>query len=170
MTRPVTPPPAPKTTWLVVTGLALALVIGVATVIGALAINSRKSGAPAAPVTSATATATPAVVVDAETTPTLGPTPSATDFELTPKTTEKQCFGTAGCSVTVKVEVGYEGPALSSDDTWEVTYELTGDESGPIIGSFELTGEQYDQNEVSMSTPSSKTKIKVKVTSVSKVG
>ncbi|MEU8242250.1 hypothetical protein AB0C07_28700 [Actinoplanes missouriensis] len=95
-----------------------------------------------------------------------GPTLSVSDLKLTPKVVKKQCFGSAGCNVSVKVEVGYDGPALSPDDTWEVTYEVTGDESGPIIGTFELAGERYDQNEISMSTRSSKSKIGIKVTDV----
>jgi hypothetical protein len=89
---------------------------------------------------------------------------------LTPKVVKKQCFGSAGCNVSIKIEVGYDGPPLSEDDTWEVTYEVTGDESGPIIQSFELVGERYDQDEISMSTKSSKTKISAEVTDVSEAG
>ncbi|BCY13187.1 hypothetical protein L3i22_082750 [Actinoplanes sp. L3-i22] len=85
---------------------------------------------------------------------------------MTPKITKKQCFGSAGCNVRIKVEVGYDGPTLSEDDTWEVTYQVIGDESGPIVGTFELTGTKYDQDEISLSTKSSTTKISVKVTDV----
>jgi hypothetical protein len=108
--------------------------------------------------------------VVAATTPDVIYTPKAKDFELTPKVTSKQCFGSAGCSVDIEVRVGYEGSTLSENDTWQVTYQLTGDESGPIIGSFELTGTTYDVNKEFLSTKSSKTKISIKVTDVEKVG
>ena len=75
-----------------------------------------------------------------------------------------------GCNVTLQVKMGYGGPDLSEDDTWAVTYRITGDESGPIIGTIEVTGDQYDVNTEILSTRSSKTKISIKVTDVEKVG
>jgi hypothetical protein len=53
---------------------------------------------------------------------------------LTPKTRDRQCFGSAGCNVRVKVETAYKGAPLSEDEMWEITYQLPGDESGPIVG------------------------------------
>lgn len=102
--------------------------------------------------------------------PTVGPTPQVKDITLTVKVTDKQCFGLAGCNVDIKLDLGYVGPSLSPDDTFEVTYQVTGDESGPIIGTLELTGDQYTVPEHSLSTRSSRTKILVKVTGVDKVG
>lgn len=97
-------------------------------------------------------------------------TPTATDVKLTPKITSKECFGSAGCLVTLKVNAQYNGPVLSPDDTWLVTYEVNGVEDGPLIGSFEMTGDQYTVNEESVSTKSSRSKVTVKVTDVEKVG
>ncbi|UQU62035.1 hypothetical protein COUCH_23655 [Couchioplanes caeruleus] len=102
--------------------------------------------------------------------PTPGPTPAKSDIVLTPKVTEKHCFGSAGCNVDVKVKMAYGGPVLSADDTFEVTYEVTGDEDGPVIGTLEVTGDQYTSQEESLSTRSSGTKISIKVTDVEKVG
>lgn len=99
-----------------------------------------------------------------------GPTLVASAIELTPKVIDKQCFGSAGCNVSIKVQMSYGGPDLSPDDTFAVTYQVTGDESGPIIGTFEVTGSQYTEQEESLSTRSSKTKISIKVTGVEKVG
>lgn len=96
--------------------------------------------------------------------------PKVSDFKLTPKITDKQCFGSAGCNVDLEVKVAYGGPPLSADDTWRITYQITGDESGPIIGSTDITGENYDLNEESLSTKNSKTKITIKVTDVEKRG
>jgi len=95
---------------------------------------------------------------------------SASDITLTPKVTDKQCFGSAGCSLTIKIDMSYRGADLSADDTWEVTYQVKGDESGPIIGTFEITGDQYTVNEESLSTRSSRTKVTIKVTDVEKLG
>jgi hypothetical protein len=95
-------------------------------------------------------------------------TPKASDFKLTPKITRKQCFGSAGCNVDYQVTLGYSGPALNDDDTWDVTYEATGDESGPITNQIEVTGTQYSGESQSISTASSGTKIKIKVTDVEK--
>jgi cytoskeletal protein RodZ len=97
-------------------------------------------------------------------------TPAASDIALTAKVTRKKCFGSAGCNIDFKVEMAYGGPALSEDDTWEITYEVTGVEDGPMIGSLELTGTTFTATEESVSTSGSKKKLTVKVTSVSKVG
>ncbi|GID32660.1 hypothetical protein [Paractinoplanes brasiliensis] len=105
-----------------------------------------------------------------ETTAPPGPDLSPSDIRLTPKVAEKNCFGSAGCNVTVKVQMAYQGPALSEDETFEVTYELLGDENGPIIGTFEVSGPSYTEDEQSLSTKSSKTKISAKVTDVERVG
>jgi len=92
------------------------------------------------------------------------------DVKLSLKTTSKQCFGSAGCNVTVQVQAGVAASlqqALPPDGTWDVTYQITGDESGPIIGTFSLYGNgKYDVNEESLSTGSSYTPVRVKVISV----
>jgi hypothetical protein len=92
------------------------------------------------------------------------------DIELTLKTKEKQCFGSAGCNVTVQVRASLDGAvldALPSDGTWDVTYQISGDESGPIIGTFSVYGNgKYDVNEEFLSTPSANTPVDVKVVSV----
>jgi hypothetical protein len=101
-----------------------------------------------------------------------GPALTKADVKLSLKTTEKQCFGSVGCNVTVQVEAAHADGvgSFKSPETWLVTYEITGDESGPIIGSFEITDGKYDVNEEALSTKSSKTKVTVKVTDVEKVG
>lgn len=106
---------------------------------------------------------------DEDASPAAGPILTTDNIELSLKTTEKQCFGSAGCIVKVKVEAGWDS-TLSPDETWEVTYEITGDESGPIVGSFDVTGQQYDVNTENLSTKSKSTKIRIKVTSVDKLG
>jgi hypothetical protein len=89
------------------------------------------------------------------------------------KTTQKQCFGSAGCNVTVQVRAALDRSlldAMPGDGRWDVTYEITGDESGPIIGTFSLYGNgKYDVNEEFLSTPSTNTPVRVRVISVERM-
>jgi len=80
--------------------------------------------------------------------PTSEPVPQAfrltrSDVHLSLKTTQRQCFGSAGCNVTVEVRASLDDAilqALPEDGQWDVTYQVAGDESGPIIGTFSLYG------------------------------
>jgi hypothetical protein len=91
------------------------------------------------------------------------------DVALSLKTTEKHCFGSAGCNVTVEVRAGVAkavSDALPRDGTWDVTYQIDGGED-PVIGTFSLYGNgKYDVNEEFVGTPSSNSSIRVKVLSV----
>jgi hypothetical protein len=56
---------------------------------------------------------------------------------------------------------------LPPDGTWDDTYQINGDESGPIIGTFSVYGNgKYDVNEEFLSMPSANTPVNIKVTSV----
>lgn len=174
---PPTPPPTPAATrryWPFVVAAA-ALIVAAAIVV--LVMSNR----PHAP---AVATTKPAVPVDTCgedlcSTPT--PTPTATptaagpvltvaDIHLTLKTTDKECFGSAGCNVQVKVEMGPLDEMPGAGETWEVTYEITGGNDGSSIGSFDITGDKYEINTEMVSTASSKSKLHVKVTDVERLG
>lgn len=54
--------------------------------------------------------------------------PTTDSFELSVKTLEKKCFGSAGCNVTFRSEVAAIDPLISID--LSMTYELTYD--GPV--------------------------------------
>ena len=92
--------------------------------------------------------------------------PEPSDFELTVKTLSKQCFGSAGCNVTYRIQAGWDGtydPAM----TYEVVYEVRGDESGPQTNNFTITGDEYEiSQEESASTRSSGVKLTARVISV----
>jgi hypothetical protein len=93
-------------------------------------------------------------------------TPSPSDFVLTIKTLEKKCFGSAGCLVTFRIELSYSGPKLDPSVTYEVTYDVTGAED-PLTNTLELTGDEYSTDrEQTVSTASSKAKLRATVTSV----
>ncbi|MFD8254691.1 hypothetical protein [Streptomyces werraensis] len=95
--------------------------------------------------------------------------PAATDFKIELRTKSKQCFGSAGCNLVVEPELTYDGLTSELDPalTYEITYEITGDESGPIVQTAELTDQTtvtYDTTVVS--TPSRGTELSVEVTDV----
>lgn len=88
-------------------------------------------------------------------------------FTVTLKTKSKQCFGSAGCNVTVVPVLSTLDPSvIPSDASGTMTLEITGDESGTITQTIDLTGSQYNQREIDLSTPRSSTKVKVAVTDV----
>lgn len=94
--------------------------------------------------------------------------PKASDFKLTIKTTSKQCFGTAGCLVEYKVTAAYSGPDLDPDKSYDVTYHVAGPQDGGQDDTFVVTGDDYEVPQgQSAQTPSSSTKLTVKVTDVS---
>ena len=92
--------------------------------------------------------------------------PKKSDWEVKVTTRKKQCFGSAGCNVTVKTDPIYMGDrALPDTGTIEVFYTLSGDESGPITESFTVTGGKvHYTEEEDLSTKSSGTKVKSKIT------
>lgn len=94
-------------------------------------------------------------------------------FTITLRTTEQQCFGSAGCNVTVEPDLSYVGLGddIDPDATYEITYEIKGDESGPVIGTAELSERTtLNYTPSSISTASSDTKISVKITDVRTTG
>ncbi|MET8077486.1 hypothetical protein [Streptomyces sp. NPDC005303] len=93
----------------------------------------------------------------------------ADSFSIYLRTTARQCFGSAGCNVTVEPELSYLGSSgdLDPDAVYEITYEIHGDESGPVIQTAELT----DQTRLSyrpslISTASASTEPSVEITDV----
>jgi hypothetical protein len=161
---PPAAPPEPKSRVIpVLLGVLAVSVVAVGGLIAAL-LNGGKHAAvpPAGSVAGVTATteapATEAAVVAA---------PAPADFRLTAKITDKQCFGSAGCNVTFRVDVTYAGTAaLDPDKTWLVIYEINGIEDAPQVGNFQLTGTRVESTDEDVQTSSTKSKITLKATSV----
>ncbi|MFD9116223.1 hypothetical protein ACFU6M_06030 [Streptomyces bottropensis] len=65
------------------------------------------------------------------------------DFTMELRTTERQCFGSAGCNVTVEPTLSYVGEwnGVDPDAVYSITYEIRGDKSGPVIETAELSDE-----------------------------
>lgn len=96
-------------------------------------------------------------------------TPVASDFTVELKVKSKDCFGSAGCLVTVSPDLSYDGltSELDPDAYIEITYEITGDEDGPVIKTLELTnGDDVTYNDVVLSTSSSSVEPEAEVTDV----
>lgn len=125
----------------------------------------------AAPQTSGSTAASP-LSADEPAAETAEPTPVATvgkdDFRVRLKTTEQQCFGSAGCMVTVKPKLAANFDDLPAEGTVDITYRVSGDESGPVIEtiSLDLSTKRYDASEILMSTTSSSVVPSAKVTDV----
>lgn len=94
--------------------------------------------------------------------------PSKSDWQVGVKVKEKQCFGEAGCNVTVTIDPKYVGTTpLPDSGTIEVTYELSGDTSGPVVGTFTVEDHSASfDKETSLDTKSGSVKVKAKVTAV----
>lgn len=101
-------------------------------------------------------------------TPTPTPTVSTDDFRIKLKVTEQQCFGSAGCMVTVRPKLSADFDALPAEGSVEITYKVSGDESGPVIEttSLDLSTTRYDVSEIMLSTASSSVVPAAKVTDV----
>ncbi|MCX5000902.1 hypothetical protein [Streptomyces longwoodensis] len=95
----------------------------------------------------------------------------ADSFTITLRTTRKQCFGSAGCNVTVEPNLAYLGESenIDPDATYDITYEIKGDESGPVIGTAQLSDRTTLNYTPSMiNTASSGTKVSVRITDIIK--
>ncbi|MBB5855963.1 hypothetical protein ACFQ05_34375 [Amycolatopsis umgeniensis] len=115
---------------------------------------------------STTRTTPPAYVAPTTTSP---PPLTPADFTLEPKTYSKQCFGSAGCVVVVEPAVSYKGTAdaMLSHGTCSMTYDITGDKSGTITDTLSFVGTSVTMHRSVLSTSSSKTKVAIKIVSVS---
>lgn len=93
----------------------------------------------------------------------------ADSFTIELRTTERQCFGSAGCNVTVEPELTYlaDSAEIDPDAVYEITYEIHGDESGPVIETAELTDQtSLNYTPSLISTASSGAKVSVEITDV----
>ena len=136
------------------------MMIGAATL--AAGCTAQSSGSTAAsPIDSSK----PAVETTA---PTPAPTVTKDNFRVRLKITEQQCFGTAGCMVTVKPKLAANFDSLPAEGTVDITYKVSGDESGPVIETttLDLSTTRYDASEILMSTTSSSVVPTAKVTDV----
>lgn len=172
---PAAPPPAPKKprTNAIIIGAAVAIIaaiIGTGVVVVQAQDDDSKPAASTNSSTPAEDVVEPAVeeAEESEADPTFPPL-SADDFTMTLRTTDRQCFGSAGCNVTVEPKLEFTGSLMDVDPdaVYEITYEIRGGDSGPVIETGELMDKTtLNYTPTSISTPSASTKITVEVTDV----
>lgn len=100
------------------------------------------------------------------------------DITITLKTTDKECFGSAGCSVTVTPRLGWpvgQDPDGAYDVTYVITYKTIDFDGGGSHVTTEQTvgtarilgdGDQYESDQHILMTASRSTKITVRVDQV----
>lgn len=96
---------------------------------------------------------------------------TAAQIKLTIKITDKDCFGEAGCNVGYRVRAGWPKAEVGADETYEVTYRVTGPDGGGQIGTLTINGDgTFDGGDEYASVPRSSTVLKATVTEVERVG
>jgi hypothetical protein len=92
--------------------------------------------------------------------------PRPEDFELEVQVLEQQCFGSAGCNVTFRIGVAYNGGTIyEGEGPYTVVYSVTGTDD-PFVGRFSLLSPyEYEATEEFVSTPQG-AKLKAVVTQV----
>lgn len=79
----------------------------------------------------------------------------------------KECFGSAGCNVTLQIDPSYVGNQDVTAGSWEMTYEIRGVEDGPVIETMTLeTGTFSFPEEQMVGTTSSASPITAVVTEI----
>ena len=172
----------PRTVPIVISGLT-GLVLGAAVTLGMVAIrtgydqepaNTQAGSDPSKTVEPSNETSATPVAAPSSPEATLEPVddfsvsvqPTIEDFEIATSVKEQRCFGSAGCNVTIRTEPVYVGDGLMRG-RWEVTYEITGIENGPVIRTFEVEDDQVSfDSEVRVSVPSETFDIKTEITEI----
>jgi hypothetical protein len=136
-----------------------ATIATVATVLLGLAVASCSSSdgeaVPGIATSPTSAPATPAWAASVAV-PTPKPVVAAQDFAVELKVISKKCFGSAGCNVTVEPAITYLG-TLTTEMACDLTYSVSGDESGETIETAEhVQGSSYRVQQTMLTTKSTK--------------
>ncbi|GHA95448.1 hypothetical protein GCM10010330_57010 [Streptomyces tendae] len=172
------PPPAPSATPkkprtnAIIIGAAAAVIAAIVGT-GIVVVQAQDDDSkPTATAESSAPAEAPATTVAEEPEP--EPEPSYADvgpdsFTIELRTTDRQCFGSAGCNMTVEPKLSYVGASTDIDPeaVYEITYEIRGGDSGAVIETAELSDQTtLNFTPTILSTASSGTKLSVKITDV----
>lgn len=92
--------------------------------------------------------------------------PTIDDFDVETSVKEQTCFDSYGCNTTLRTEPVYVGEGVPVGN-WEVTYEITGIEDGPMIRSFDVTGEEVSfEDEAFVQMPGRDAEVEIEITDV----
>jgi hypothetical protein len=166
---PAAPAPKKNHTNAIIIGAAVAIIATIITT-GIVVVQSTNDDSK--PATTSTASSAPdedVVTPAAEESERTYAALTAADFTMELRTTERQCFGSAGCNVTVEPTLSYVGEwnGVDPDAVYSITYEIRGDKSGPVIETAELSDEtSLSYTPTLISTVSSSKKVSVKITDV----
>ncbi|MFG2267350.1 hypothetical protein [Streptomyces sp. NPDC048720] len=169
---PEQPAPAPaqkSRTNAVIIGSAAAVI---AAVVATGVIVVKSNGDDSKPAAAAKSSAPAKAAAAEETEPTYTDI-DADSFTIELRTTKRQCFGSAGCNLTVepKLSMMIDSSSDDPDAVYEITYEIHGDESGPVIETAELSDQtNLNYTPSLIQTASSGTTVSVKITDISKQG
>ncbi|MBY8845588.1 hypothetical protein [Streptomyces sp. SP2-10] len=171
------PPPSPPAlkksrTNLVIIGSAAAVIAAVVATGVAVVQSSHDNDSKPAVAVKSSAPAEDVAAAAEEPEPTYAEI-TANNFSITLRTTKRQCFGSAGCNMTVEPTLSYLGDSTSIDPdaVYEITYEIHGDESGPVIETAELSDQtSLNYRPSLLSTASASTKVSVEITDVTTQG
>ena len=172
-TPPTPPPPRPKPfykrAWFIVSvALASGGLLGLI-VLGALLSAVGESIDDAANPTNATVKRAAAPAGTSAPTPTEPDatsydTPAVADFKLTVKELSRQRFGSAGDNVEYRVQlVQVRDRSYDPDKEYELSYKITGGDSGNETQTMRIQGDEYEQYEGYASTRGG---VKIKATPV----
>lgn len=172
--NPPVPTPEPtkkksnlKLVLIVVGAVFLACVAGIAAFAGGGEDKGKPVGNPTKPA------AVASVPQPATSTTTEAPAPEFTakqkDFKVSLKILDKECFGSAGCLIGYRVELGYTGPTIPDEQSYEISFRITGAED-EILGTLTTHGTKYDipDNE-HLSTKSTSYNLKVSIVGIERV-
>lgn len=143
---PVPPPKPRRWPWIAASFLtAVAAVVGITLALTTGSDPVTPSGVTPTATQKPKTTATPAHV------PYI---PAPADFQLTVQVLEQKCFGSAGCNVTFRIDVGYSGQYMrAGEGPYEIVYTVAGTED-PFIGRFTLMPpDQFTVTEEYVTTP-----------------
>jgi hypothetical protein len=116
----------------------------------------------------------PVVVTEAQEAPEEEPSPAPpvvnlapSDFEIGVRVLSKQCFGSAGCNITFRIDPVYVGSdPLPEAGVIEVIYEIQGMDD-PHLNTFTITGGQAEfEGEEFGGTPSANSQVTASVSEV----
>ena len=167
MTNPM-PAPHPQATRPRPTGIrwisTVAVLLAVAAIGGGIGFAIGKGSTPS---TAPTGGAPVAVISTSTPTANVPYMPLVSDFTITVDVLSKQCFGSAGCNLTYRVQPSYHGPALDLGQQYTITYQINGTQDGAQVESFTMQGTsaQVQQQETAQ-TASSGMQLTAQVTNV----
>ncbi|MES9522442.1 hypothetical protein [Streptomyces capoamus] len=172
---PSFPPPGPapkksRTNLVIISSAAAVIAAVIAT--GIVVVQATNDDSKPAATKASTPAAEPASEDTEEPSPTYADL-DADSFSIDLKTKSRQCFGSAGCNVTVEPDLTLmvDSSSVDPDAVYEITYEIRGDESGPVIDTAELSNQtSLNYTPSLIQTASAGTKVTAKITDVVKQG